>query len=263
MKFPDIDPVIISIGPIDIHWYAFAYVVGILIGWYYCDQLIKRNYAHGITKENLDDFISWLILSIIIGGRLGYVIFYDPVKYLAAPLEILKTYKGGMSFHGGMIGVLIASLAFCKKNKVNFFHLIDLIATATPIALFLGRIANFINGELYGRVTHLPWAMIFPHSDMLPRHPSQLYEAFLEGIILFLILHYQVIYKLALKNRGLLTGYFLSFYALFRIIVEFIREPDEKLGYFAQYFTMGQMLSIPMLLVGIFLLLKAKNAYRS
>lgn len=259
LQFPDIDPVIISIGPIDIYWYSLAYVVGILMGWYYCDQLIRRNYANEITSKNLDDFISWLVISIIIGGRLGYVLFYDPARYFSEPLEILKTYKGGMSFHGGMIGVIIASFVFCKKNKVNFFSLIDLLAVATPIALFLGRIANFINGELYGRITNVPWAMIFPYSDMMPRHPSQLYEAFFEGIVLFLILSYQVVYKSALKQRGVITGYFLSFYSIFRIMIEFIREPDEKLGYFAQYFTMGQLLSIPMLLTGILFVLKAKK----
>lgn len=259
LQFPDIDPVIISIGPIDIYWYSLAYVTGILIGWYYCDQLIRRHYATEITSKNLDDFISWLVISIIIGGRLGYVLFYDPVKYFSEPLEIFKTYKGGMSFHGGMIGVIIASFAFCKKNKVNFFSLIDLLAVATPIALCLGRIANFINAELYGRVTSVPWAMIFPYSDMMPRHPSQLYEAFLEGVILFLILSYQVVYKSALKQLGLITGYFLSFYSIFRIMVECLREPDEKLGYFAQYFTMGQLLSLPMLLMGVFFVLKAKK----
>lgn len=259
LQFPDIDPVIISIGPIDIYWYSLAYVAGILIGWYYCDQLIKRHYANEITSKNLDDFISWLVISIIIGGRLGYVLFYDPSRYFAAPLEILKTYKGGMSFHGGMIGVIIACFVFCKKNKLNFFSLIDLLAVATPIALFLGRIANFINGELYGRVTNVPWAMIFPYSDMMPRHPSQLYEAFFEGIVLFLILSYQAICKLSLKHQGLITGYFLSFYSILRIMVEFIREPDEKLGYFAQYFTMGQLLSIPMLLIGIVFILKVKK----
>lgn len=259
LQFPDIDPVIISIGPLDIYWYSLAYVAGILIGWYYCDQLIRRNYTNEITSKNLDDFISWLVISIIIGGRLGYVLFYDPVKYFAEPLEIFKTYKGGMSFHGGMIGVIITSFAFCKKNRVNFFSLIDLLAVATPLALFLGRIANFINGELYGRITNVPWAIIFPYSDMMPRHPSQLYEAFFEGIILFLILSYQVFYKSALKQRGLITGYFLSFYSIFRIMIEFIREPDEKLGYFAQYFTMGQLLCVPMLLIGILCVLKAKK----
>lgn len=259
LQFPDIDPVIISIGPIDIYWYSLAYVAGILIGWYYCDQLIRRNYANDITSKNLDDFISWLVISIIIGGRLGYVLFYDPSRYFSAPLEILKTYKGGMSFHGGMIGVIIACFVFCKKNRLSFFSLIDLLAVATPIALFLGRIANFINGELYGRVTNVPWAIIFPYSDMMPRHPSQLYEAFFEGIVLFLILSYQAICKLSLKHHGLITGYFLSFYSIFRIMVEFIREPDEKLGYFAQYFTMGQLLSIPMLLIGIVFILKVKK----
>ncbi|GAB4163095.1 MAG: prolipoprotein diacylglyceryl transferase [Rickettsiaceae bacterium] len=257
LKFPEIDRVIVSFGPLAVSWYSLSYVVGILLGWYYILKLIETK-TTSVSKKNVDDFISWVIIGIIIGGRLGYVLFYDPVKYLSNPIEILKTYEGGMSFHGGITGFIIASLIFCRRYKVEFLALTDLSAAATPIALGLGRVANFINAELYGRVTDVPWAFVFPYSDRLPRHPSQLYEAALEGVALFFILRYMVLKHSVLKNKGLLSGLFLLLYALFRIFVEFFREPDLKVGYLAGYFTMGQLLCLPMIFLGLFLILRSR-----
>lgn len=257
IQFPNIDPVIISFGPLAVTWYSTAYVVGILIGWQYALKLIKF-YDKDITQHHIDDFISWIIIGIIIGGRLGYVLFYDPGKYFANPISILKTYEGGMSFHGGIIGYVTACYLFSLYKGVNFLILTDISAAAAPITLFLGRIANFINAELYGRVTDMPWAVIFPYSDKLPRHPSQLYESFLEGICIFLIISYLIYYRNILRKKGLTSGVFLILYAIFRIFVEFFREPDAQIGYIAQYFTMGQILCFPMLIIGIIFIFRSK-----
>lgn len=262
LAFPNIDPVIISFGPLSVSWYSLSYVVSILFGWYYVLKLIKTH-SLNITQKNIDDFISWAIIGIIIGGRLGYVLFYDPMKYFADPIQILKTYEGGMSFHGGISGLIIASFIFCKKYKIAFLGLLDLCSIVAPIGLFLGRIANFINAELYGRVTDVPWAFIFPGSDGLLRHPSQLYEAILEGFLLFFIQKYAAGKLGSLKFQGLLSGLFLIFYASFRIVVEFFREPDFKIGYLAKYFTMGQLLCIPMIILGVVLIYFSKNQCQS
>ena len=262
LDFPNIDPVIIAFGPLAISWYSLSYVVSILLGWYYVLKLIETN-SLDISKKNIDDFVSWAIIGIIIGGRLGYVLFYDPVKYFSDPIQILKTYEGGMSFHGGISGLIIASYLFCKKYKIAFLGLMDLCSIVAPIGLFLGRIANFINAELYGRITDVPWAFIFPGSDGFPRHPSQLYEAILEGLVLFFIQRYVTGKLGALKFPGLLSGVFLVFYSCFRIIVEFFREPDFKIGYLANYFTMGQLLCLPMIIVGILLIYFSKNQCQS
>ena len=250
LNFPDIDPVIISFGPLAVTWYSLSYVVGIMLGWFYAVKLIKTGNS-SISKKNVDDFISWAIIGVIVGGRLGYVFFYDPVKFLANPIDILKTYEGGMSFHGGIIGYIIAALLFSKFYKIIFLNLMDLSSASVPIALFLGRIANFINAECYGRVTDVPWAVVFPNSDYLPRHPSQLYEALLEGLLLFCILSFAALKFKALNKKGILSGIFLIGYSIFRIIIEFFREPDLHIGFLAGGFTMGQLLCLPMLGVGV------------
>lgn len=258
IKFPDIDPVIVSFGSLAISWYSMAYVAGVLVGWYYARKIIQLNHGGGITKKHLEDFVSWSIISIVIGGRLGYVLFYEPVKYFSDPIEILKTYKGGMSFHGGFIGLVVGSYIFCRKYQIRFLSFCDILAVVAPIGLFLGRIANFINAEHYGRITNVPWAIVFPYSDGLPRHPSQLYEAFLEGVAIFAIMAYLVFCTGLLRKAGKLSAVFLISYGFFRIIVEFFREPDGA-GYFLDYFTLGQELSMPMIFFGIYLFLKNNN----
>ncbi len=276
LKFPDIDPVIISFGPLAVSWYSLSYLVGILLGWFYILKLIRINKSTNlnininnnnlITKQHIDDFISWVIIGIIIGGRLGYVLFYDPIKYFSNPIEILKTYEGGMSFHGGIAGYVAASAIFARLNKISFLELTDLSASAVPIGLFLGRIANFINGELYGRVTDVAWGFVFPRGGLQARHPSQLYEAALEGLVLFFIMFIAIFKFKSLEKRGFLSGLFLICYPIFRIIVEFFREPDAQIGFLAEWFTMGQLLSIPMLLCGVLLIfysrIKQENANR-
>ncbi|XVN43208.1 MAG: prolipoprotein diacylglyceryl transferase [Candidatus Rickettsia vulgarisii] len=257
MIFPNINPVAFSIGPFDIHWYALAYVLGIIIGWSYAKKIIEK-FSINISKQALESFITWAILGVIIGGRLGYVLLYDPAKYFLDPIQILKTYEGGMSFHGGLIGLIVSSYLFCYKNKISFFLLTDILAIVAPIGLFLGRIANFINGELYGRVTNMPWGIVFPNSDLQARHPSQLYEAFFEGIILFTILFYATFKHKTIKTLGLNSAIFLIFYSIFRIIIEMFREPDFHIGFIFHNVTMGQILSIPMLIFGIYLLVKIK-----
>jgi phosphatidylglycerol:prolipoprotein diacylglycerol transferase len=253
LAFPNIDPIIISFGPLAVSWYSLSYVVGIVLGWFYILKLIEKKYTN-LKKQHIDDFITWIIIGIIIGGRLGYVLFYDPVKYISNPIEILKTYEGGMSFHGGIIGFAIASILFTRKNNIKFFTLVDATAAAAPIALFLGRIANIINGELYGRVTDVSWSFIFPRSDGLPRHPSQLYEASLEGFVLFFILYFCVTKYQALKRPGLISGLFLIFYSSFRLIIENFREPDSHIGFHADFITRGQLLCIPMFIIGIIII---------
>lgn len=258
LPFPDIDPIIIPIGPLAISWYSLSYVIGILIGWAYATKLVKINEV-GITPKNIEDFIAWVIIGVILGGRLGYVLIYDPNKYLSDPIEIFKTYKGGMSFHGGIIGYICAAYLFSRKYNIKFISLTDVSAVVVPIAIALGRTANFINAELYGRVTDVPWAVIFPGSDLAPRHPSQLYEAFLEGVVLFLILFYAAFKHKALNRHGLTSGMFLVFYSLFRSIVELFREPDEIIGFLAQGLTMGQLLCVPMMFLGVYLIVQAKE----
>jgi phosphatidylglycerol:prolipoprotein diacylglycerol transferase len=262
LKYPDIDPVIISVGPLAVSWYSLSYVVGIVLGWGYVLRLIKLNPRCNITKQHIDDFITWAIIGVIVGGRLGYVLFYDPMKYFAHPVDIFKTYMGGMSFHGGLIGYTSAAFFFARRAKISFLGLIDLSAAAVPIALFLGRIANFINAELYGRITDVPWAIVFPGSDYMPRHPSQLYEAVLEGFVLFCMLYIVAVRFNGLSKTGLLSGLFLIFYTIFRTIVEFFREPDVQLGFFFEMLTMGQLLSIPMLVLGIFLVYYSQRRWR-
>ncbi len=256
INFPNIDPVFFSIGPLEIRYYGLAYVLGILLAWIYVSFLIKK-FKLNITKKDLDDFVTYSIIGIIIGGRLGYVLFYDPLRYLKDPVEIFKTYMGGMSFHGGLAGLVAAAYIFSRLRKINFFVISDLAAASSPIGLFLGRLANFINAELYGRPTDLPWGVVFPGAGPIPRHPSQLYEAFLEGILLFFAMVYFTFAKKCLAYPSRLASIFLIIYSIFRIFVENLREADIQIGYILGYITMGQILSSFSLLLGLYLLARS------
>ena len=252
MFINNFDPVAIQIFSLEIRWYSLSYVLGIVFGWFLCKKIFISDID---LKEKFDDFITYIILGIIIGGRLGYVFFYNLDYYLVNPIEIIKIWQGGMSFHGGVIGIILFTIWFAKKNSQKPFEYLDLISLVSPIGIFFGRLANFINSELYGVETSLPWGVKFIKIDDLYRHPSQLYESFLEGIILFLILIY-FRNKGYLKAPGLISGIFLSFYSFFRIIVEFVRVPDEQLGYIFLNITMGQFLSLIFLSIGIYLVIK-------
>ncbi len=257
IAYPAIDPVIFQFGMFAIRWYSLSYVVGILLGWWYLKHL-NRKYPPALSEKALDDIMLWVILGVVLGGRLGYVLFYNSSYYLSEPAEILRLWKGGMSFHGGMLGVIVAIYLCCRYHKIYFWPVIDLVACVTPIGIGLGRIANFINGELYGRITDVPWAMIFP-GDPFPRHPSQLYEAFLEGFVLFLIMWFFVYHTKAREYPRVLSGVFLTGYGIFRAFVEYFREPDPQIGYFISGVTMGQLLSVPMVLFGLYLITHHKR----
>ena len=255
--FPAIDPVAFSAGPFSIHWYALSYVAGILIGWWYLHRLNSIP-PYALTEKALDDIILWIVIGIILGGRLGYVFFYNSDYYFSNPQDILKVWNGGMSFHGGLIGVILAIYLLAKKHRLEFWRVIDLVACVTPIGLALGRIANFINGELYGRVTDVSWGVVFPGQEEA-RHPSQLYESFLEGFILLVIMALLVFFTNSRDKPGTLSGYFLIFYSLFRFSMEIFREPDAHIGFLQFGFTMGQLLCIPMMLFGIYLVLRPRG----
>ena len=264
MPFPDFDPVLVQIGPFAIRWYALAYVAGILIGWRYIAGILRNARLWGpggppMSVEQLDDLILWITLGIIVGGRLGHVVFYTPSIIWTDPVEILKTWHGGMSFHGGVLGVLTAVVLFTRSKKLSFLSVGDVICAAAPIGLFFGRIANFINGELWGRPTTLPWGIIFPDGGVMPRHPSQLYEAALEGLVLFLVLRWATHGAKLLPRRGLVGGLFLLGYALARISLENVRAPDAYLPNFPLGLTMGMMLSAPMLIAGLWLVWNARK----
>ncbi len=252
MTYPEIDPIIFSIGPIAIRWYALAYIAGLIIGWRLMIRFAKAP-GSAVTAEQVDDFLVWATLGVVLGGRLGYVLFYKPAFYISNPVEIFQIWQGGMSFHGGFLGVVVAALLFARKHKLPIFSLADMLATVAPVGLLFGRIANFINGELYGRVTDVSWGMVFPNGGPLPRHPSQLYEAALEGALLFVILIALRQTDLG-KKPGVATGVFLIGYALARGFVELFREPDAHLGLLVGGATMGQLLSVPMILVGAYLI---------
>jgi phosphatidylglycerol---prolipoprotein diacylglyceryl transferase len=255
MFINNFDPVAFQIFSFEIRWYSLAYIIGITLGWLYCKKrLIKDSYI----LEIFDDFISYLIIGVILGGRIGYVLFYNIKYYLENPIEILMIWNGGMSFHGGLIGVLIASKLFSNKHKVNQFIFLDLVSLSAPIGIFFGRIANFINSELYGRASELPWSVKFILIDNIKRHPSQLYEAFFEGIILFLILQY-FFKKNYLEKPGLISGLFLIFYSLFRFFTEFFRSPDPQIGYLILNLTLGQSISVLFLVMGFLLFYYKKN----
>ena len=252
-----IDPVMIELGPFVIRWYALAYISGLVLGWLYLRWLVQRP-GWTMTTEHLDDLLLYVTLGVVFGGRLGYVLFYKPGFYLAHPGDILAVWQGGMSFHGGLIGVLAAMALFAWRRGIPFFEVGDAVAAAVPIGLFFGRIANFINAELFGRASDVPWAMVFPHGGPDPRHPSQLYEAALEGLLLFLILYLIARRPRTGDNAGRIGGLFLIGYGLARSFVELFREPDAHLGFLlGGSVTMGQILSIPMILIGIALLAKS------
>jgi phosphatidylglycerol---prolipoprotein diacylglyceryl transferase len=247
IPFPNIDPVLVSIGPLKIRWYGLMYIMGFLFSYLLLRFQLKKQKEPLLSQDQVLDLFFYLILGLIIGARLGYVVFYNLKAYIKDPLELLAVWHGGMSFHGGFIGVLLASWWFCRKNAISLMALGDLIIVTAPIGLGLGRLANFINGELYGRITTVPWGMIFPQGGPLPRHASQLYEAFLEGLVLFIILW-------TTRNRksftGALVARFLIFYGLFRGLVELFREPDVQVGYLWGFLTMGQLLCLFMILGG-------------
>ena len=252
---PLIDPVIVSFGFLQIRWYSMAYVLGFLIGLYLVKK-INNKLSSPIKNKLIDDFFIWSVIGVIIGGRLGYIIFYQTSSIINNPISIFFIWQGGMSFHGGFIGILFSILIYSNYKKINFFQLSDLVVTVAPIGIFLGRLANFINMELYGRTTKFTFAMIYPNIDNVPRHPSQLYEAFFEGIVLFLIV-YVACNRTFINNKyGLTTSFFLIFYGLFRFFLEFLREPDAHLGLYYYFLTMGQLLSIPMILLGVIIYFK-------
>lgn len=257
LPFPDIDPVALAIGPIQIRWYALAYLTGFLVGWRYCRALAARDPGLKPSPEQIDDFLVWVIAGVILGGRIGYVLFYQADLYLAHPMDIFKVWQGGMSFHGGLVGVVAAIVLYARKHAIPVLRLSDLAACVAPVGLFLGRIANFINGELYGRATDMPWGIVFPYGGESPRHPSQLYESALEGAALFVILFF-LARREGLRTRpGFLSGVFLGGYGVFRFGVEFFREPDIQIGYLFGDATMGQLLCLPMIAAGAFLILRA------
>ena len=255
IAFPSFNPIAISIGPFAIRWYALAYICGIIAGWIYARGMLKNDKLWGgpapITLLQLDDFILWVTLGIILGGRTGYVLFYNLPFFVQNPAEIFELWKGGMSFHGGFMGCVVAVIWFARKNDLPILSLGDITTAVGPIGLFLGRIANFINGELWGRPAdpNLPWAMVFPTGGPIPRHPSQLYEATLEGIVLFTVLAIMIRMG-ALKRPGLILGNFIMLYGLARITGECFREPDPQLGFLWGGLTMGMLLSIPMVIIG-------------
>jgi phosphatidylglycerol---prolipoprotein diacylglyceryl transferase len=262
IAFPVFDPVAFSIGWFVIRWYALAYISGIVLGWIYARSLVKKERLWAgpvpITLLQLDDFILWVTIGIIVGGRTGYVLFYNPALFIQHPAEILQLWNGGMSFHGGFLGCVAAVMLFARKNGISILSLGDLTTAVGPIGLFLGRLANFINSELWGRPADasVPWAMVFPNGGPLPRHPSQLYEAGLEGILLFAILAVMVRMG-ALKRPGLILGSFIAIYGLARITGEFFREPDPQLGFLWGGLTMGMLLSVPMIIAGTILIMMA------
>ena len=255
MFINNFDPVAFQILSLEIRWYSLAYIVGIMLGWAYCKKKLIKN-QHILAL--FDDFITYLIIGVILGGRLGYALFYNLQYYLENPFEILMVWNGGMSFHGGLIGVIVATQIFSKKNKVNPFIFLDLVALSAPIGIFLGRISNFINSELIGRATDLPWSVQFILIDNIRRHPSQLYEAFFEGIILFFLLGY-FFKKNYLENSGKISALFLIFYSLFRFLAEFFRSPDPQIGYLILNLTLGQLISVLFLLAGIILFYLKNN----
>jgi phosphatidylglycerol:prolipoprotein diacylglycerol transferase len=259
LLFPQFDPNIVQVGPFAIRWYALAYITGLVLGWRLLRHLVRLP-PPVATPVQCDDFLTWATLGVVMGGRLGYVLFYQPGVYLAHPLMIIQVWEGGMSFHGGALGVAIAIIWFCRRNAISLLGFADRVAVCAPIGLGLGRIANFINGELPGRPAPetLPWAMIFPNAGPVPRHPSQIYEALLEGLLLFIVM-FMLSRRESLRARfGCLTGCFLVGYGLMRITGEFFREPDPFLGFLAFDATMGQLLCIPMLIAGAWLILRSR-----
>lgn len=258
LTYPSIDPVLIEIGPFAIRWYALAYIAGILLAWRYVAWLTKKT-TIGITRADVDDFVVWATLGIVLGGRFGYVLFYKPGYYIHNPLEAFAIWQGGMSFHGGLLGVIAAIWLFSRRRGYHWMAVGDMIACGAPIGLFLGRIANFINGELYGRVTDSPLGMVFPGGGPEPRHASQLYQAALEGLVLFLVLLWFAARGTAFARRGFLSGVFMIGYGTARVIAELFRQPDAHIGFLPLGTTMGQLLSVPLIALGIWLIAAARR----
>ena len=254
------DPVLVDLGLLKIRWYSIAYILGILAGWIYAIKIIKIttiNFSNfnQIKKSNFDDLIIYLVIGIILGGRFGYVVFYYFEYYSQNLLEVFKIWHGGMSFHGGLLGVIISVFFYSKKTNTNFFKYADIISCVAPIGIFLGRITNFINSELYGKISTLPWAVVFPNGGPAPRHPSQIYEAILEGLLLFIIINYFALKKNLLLKPGFVSSLFLIFYSILRIFAEIFREPDAQLGLYFNYFSLGTLLSFLSLVVGLLIIL--------
>ncbi len=250
LDFPDISPIIFSIGPVAVRWYSMAYLIGIVFGWLMINRNVRKNQL-GLDKAQIEDLVFYLTLGIIIGGRLGYAMFYGGRAMWLQPWHLLEIWKGGMSFHGGALGVVIATMLYSRKIKYSFLRLTDLVVLYAPLGIFLGRLANFVNDELWGRVANVPWAVKFPSGGFLPRHPSQLYEAFFEGMLMFVILNCLWQFKKVREAKGLVSVLFIILYGCFRIALEQFREPDAQLGYFFGSITMGQMLSVPLIVVGL------------
>lgn len=275
LPFPNIDPILVQIGPLAVHWYGIGYIVGILFAWWYAKRLVTntRLWPDGVLPMkpiDLDDFIVWAAVGVVLGGRTGYVLFYDLRRYIDHPLDIFAIWQGGMSFHGGLLGVILAMTLFSIKRGIRIWSLFDVVAAGVPVGLGLVRIANFVNAELWGRVTDVSWGVVFCNerlqqtvagcvAGLEPRHPSQLYEALLEGLVLFLVLRFLTHSRLKLKTPRFVGGAFICGYGLSRIFVEFFREPDQQLGYlFGGWLTMGMVLSLPMVLAGIWAMATAK-----
>ncbi len=259
MYIHNLDPIIFNLGFLSLRWYSVAYILGIIIGWWYGKKILSQiclNNNINFKISLFDDYISYVIISIILGGRIGYILFYNLEFYLLNPLEVFFIWKGGMSFHGGLLGIIIATIFFSKKNNLDKLIIFDVVSCVAPIGIFLGRMANFINSELFGKPTDLPWAIIFPLVDGQPRHPSQIYEAFLEGILLFLILN--IFIRTSIYIKGKVASLFLILYSIFRLISELYREPDHQVGYVLDFLSMGSILSFFMIAVGLIMYIKVR-----
>ena len=259
MIIHNFDPTLIDLGFFQIKWYSIAYIMGIILGWSYALKIIKKTqnntkYFEPIKRSDFDDLLFYLVLGIILGGRLGYVVFYNLDYYIHNFFQIFKIWQGGMSFHGGLFGVIVAIFIFSKNKNTNFFKYSDIVSCVAPIGIFLGRIANFINGELFGKTSTLPWSVIFPNGGNVARHPSQIYEAILEGLVLFVLINFLAFKKNLIIKTGYVSSFFLIIYSILRIFSENFREPDQHLGYFFNYFSMGILLSVLTLISGFLII---------
>lgn len=258
LPFPAIDPILFQVGPLKIHWYGLAYAMGIIFGWRYSRYLVKT-YLPNFSPQYLDNFVTWIVVSIVLGGRLGHILFYDVNHYLKYPIEILMTWKGGMSFHGALVGCAVGTALYCYRFKIPFLRFCDICTTSCAVGLGLGRLANFINGELYGTVSNVPWGVIFPQGGPLPRHPSQIYEALGEGFLLWIALHYAWKVACLRDQPGRITGIFALGYGLVRFLIEYVREPEILYNWGWCPITQGQLLSLPLVIAGFYWLWPQKK----